>query len=85
VGLDRRAEFALMDGHVYKFGPSLEQGCQCAACKRRRLDYAAPHLAEALDRLLTLITIAAVDRIPIKAEHPAVLEARSALAMVEQS
>lgn len=71
-------------GHIYKFGKP-DQGCQCAACKRRRLDYAAPHLFEALDRLVTLITIAAVDRIPINAEHPAMLDARSALALVEQS
>lgn len=73
-----------MDGHVYKFGPP-DQGCQCSACKRRRLEYAAPHLFEALDRLVTLVTVAAADRISINAEHPAVLEARSALAMVDAS
>lgn len=71
-------------GHIYKFGKP-DQGCQCAACKRRRLEYAAPHLFEALDRLVTLVTIAAVDHIAINAEHPAVVEARSALSMVEQS
>lgn len=73
-----------MDGHVYKFGPP-DQGCQCSACKLRRLHYAAPHLFEALDRLVALVTIAAADHIAISAEHPALLEARSALALVEQS
>lgn len=74
-----------MDGHVYKFGRVIEQGCQCAACKLRRLHFAAPHLLEALDRLVDLITVAARERIVISPVHPAVLDARSALSMVEQS
>lgn len=71
-----------MDGHVYKFGKP-GQGCQCAACKVTRLNYAAPTLLEALDRLVDLVTLAARERIVISTAHPAVVEARSALAMVE--
>lgn len=65
-------------GHVYKFGPP-DQGCQCAACKCRRLEYAAPHLFEALRDLLRIIEID--ELIPESVSY--MQQARAALAMVQ--